>query len=126
MEETITKNQLYSNKYIKRFNFTFRNKYDYYLYCKIEEICRRDGLVSKNNLVKQAVKYDRGNPLFIDYVDLYKPFPSNYKYSKQFTVSVNKKTEKELYNYICMIERKMPISDYIRNAVYKYIVNQSM
>lgn len=52
---------------------------------------------------------------------LYQSFPEEMKCSTQFTITINKKTEKELYHHLQVIEETQPLADYIRLAVYKYI-----
>lgn len=51
---------------------------------------------------------------------LYQSFPEEMKCGTQFTITINKKTEKELYHHLHKIEETQPLADYIRLAVYKY------
>lgn len=79
--------------------------------------------LSRNRFVKDAITYDMSSEkddIKLD-KELYQSFPEGMKYSSQFTISINRNTDRELYKYLLEIEETQPLADYIRLAVYKYI-----
>ena len=100
----MTRQQEYIRKNVQRINFTYRKKYDYRLY----------------NFFERLNKQYKGNHIKLD-KELYQSFPEGMKYSSQFTISINRNTDRELYKYLLEIEETQPLADYIRLAVYKYI-----
>lgn len=119
--------QEYIKRNVHRVNFTYRNKYDYRLYMlfrKLNEQYKKDHTgISRNKFVKDAITYDMSSEkddIKLD-KELYQSFPEGMKYSSQFTISINRNTDRELYKYLLEIEETQPLADYIRLAVYKYI-----
>lgn len=119
--------QEYIRNNVCRINFTYRRKYDYNLYKFFnrlnEQYKKHHTEISRNKFVKDAIAYDMSSEK--DDIKatkhLYQSFPEGMKYSSQFTISINRKTDSELYNYLLEIEETQPLADYIRLAVYKYI-----
>ena len=110
-----------------RINFTYRRKYDYNLYKFFnrlnEQYKKHYTDISINKFVKDAIAYDMSSEKddIRTMKHLYQSFPEEMKCSTQFTITINKKTEKELYHHLQVIEETQPLADYIRLAVYKYI-----
>ena len=107
--------QEYIKRNVHRVNFTYRNKYEQY---------KKDHTgISRNKFVKDAIINDMSSEkddIKLD-KEVYQSFPEGMKYSSQFTISINRNTDRELYKYLLEIEETQPLADYIRLAVYKYI-----
>lgn len=123
----MTRQQEYIKNNVCRINFTYRRKYDFNLYSffnKLNEQYKKHHTeISRNRFVKDAITYDMSlekDDIKLD-KELYQSFPEGMEYSSQFTISINRKTDSELYNYLLEIEKTQPLADYIRLAVYKYI-----
>ena len=119
--------QEYIRNNVCRINFTYRRKYDYNLYKFFnrlnEQYKKHHTEISRNKFVKDAITYDMSSEKddIKTTKHLYQSFPEEMKCGTQFTITINKKTEKELYHHLHKIEEKQPLADYIRLAVYKYI-----
>ena len=123
----MTRQQEYIRKNVQRINFTYRKKYDYRLYNFFERLNKQYKgnhiELSRNRFVKDAITYDMSSEkddIKLD-KELYQSFPEGMKSSSQFTISINRNTDRELYKYLLEIEETQPLADYIRLAVYKYI-----
>lgn len=92
--------QEYIKRNVHRVNFTYRNKFV------------KDAIINDMSSEKDDIKLDK---------EVYQSFPEGMKYSSQFTISINRNTDRELYKYLLEIEETQPLADYIRLAVYKYI-----
>ena len=110
--------QEYIKRNVHRVNFTYRNKYDYRLYMLFRKLNEqynkfvKDAIINDMSSEKDDIKLDK---------EVYQSFPEGMKYSSQFTISINRNTDRELYKYLLEIEETQPLADYIRLAVYKYI-----
>ena len=123
----MNRQQEYIKRNVQRVNFTYRRKYDYKLYMFFSELNEQYKKhlteFSRNKFVKNAITYDMYSEKsdIKTPKDLYQSFPEGMKFCSQFTITINKQTEKDLYKHLLMIEKTQPLADYIRFAVYRYI-----
>ena len=125
---------IYQKENVFLMNFTFRKKYDYILYCHLQQIyqahCLDRKCISRNKYIKEAVikKMEREeNGSFLEVPKRFlTPFPKQEKVKIQFTLSINRKTEAELYQKLQRLPaHNISVLDYIRDSVYEQILSEN-
>ncbi len=131
MSKKTRRNMIYIKEHIFLMNFTFRRKYDYLLQQhlqKISEVYRKDqSQISRNGYIKQAIwnKIHREEAGAIMEIPkkVYCPFPKGEQIKVQFSFSINRFTEKELYEKLLQaVKPDSLMLDYIRDAVYEQMI----
>ncbi len=123
----------YQKANILLMNFTFRKKYDYFLYCRLQKVYEEHQFdrnqISRNQYIKQALqqKIEReAQGIFLEVPKHFlAPFPKEEQVKIQFSFSVNRKTEKVLQEKLeLLMEQGVPVLDYLRDAVYERMMSE--
>ena len=109
-------------------NFTYRKKYDYLLQLHLAQIFedyhQGKSNLSRNSYLKIALTeklHREAQGIYLDIPKrLFVPFPKEGDYKIQFTISINRNTEKELFDQIQkLIGEGITFLEYVRDSLYE-------